>query len=142
MSIPMPNRTQIESTIRWLLTTGGPLAGWLNSQGVDQTQTSQLMTAALVIVPPLISWVWGLARGTDKQNVAAVAAMPDDKKASAIAKLPEEQQTKLASAIPDVAVAKAAGMLPGVEVAVTSEAAPSVMAAALDPSIPGVRAAQ
>lgn len=141
MSIPMPTRTQIESTIRWLLTTGGPLAGWLNSQGVDQTQTSQLMTAALVVVPPLISWVWSLARGTDKQTVAAVAAMPDEKKAAAIAKLPEDQQSRLAAALPDKAVISTAGAMTGVEVKVDTTASPAAQEAAADPSVPGVKPA-
>ena len=141
MTIPMPNGTQIESTIRWLLTTGGPASAWLLSQGANEGQISTLTTVLLAVVPPVISWIWGYFRSTDKQNVATVAAMPDEKKAAAMAALPEEQQTKLASAIPDAAVAKAAGMLTGVEVAVSGEASPAVMAAALDPSIPGVRPA-
>ena len=141
MSIPMPSPDQIERTIRWLLTTGGPLAGWLNSQGVNQTQMSQIMTVALVVVPPAISYVWGWARNTPAQTVARVAAMPEETKTKAMAALPVEQQTKLVSAMPDIAVAKAAGLIPGVEVAVKGNASPEIMAAAADPSIPGVRAA-
>lgn len=76
MNIPMPNQAQIESAIRWLLTTGGPLAGWLVSQGASQTQISQIMAVALVVVPPAVSFVWGLMRKTDKQITAAAGAMP------------------------------------------------------------------
>lgn len=72
----MPNQQQIESAIRWLLTTGGPLAGYLVSQGASQTQINNILTIALVVVPPAISFVWGLMRKTDKQLVAAAGAMP------------------------------------------------------------------
>ena len=141
MTIPMPNQTQIESAIRWLLTTGGPAAAWLNSQGVSQTQTSQIMTVALAVVPPLISFVWSQFRSTDKQNVAAVAAMPDEAKAAAVAKLPEDQQSRLAAALPDKAVVAAAGAMQGVEVKVSADAPAGAQEAAADRSVPGVNPA-
>jgi len=72
----LPNQAQIESIVRWLLTTGGPLAGYLVSQGATQSQINNLLTVALVVVPPAISFVWGLLRKTDKQVVAAAGALP------------------------------------------------------------------
>ena len=71
----MPNQQQIESAIRWLLTTGGPLAGYLMSQGATPSQINNILTVALVVVPPAISFVWGLARKTDKAIVASASTI-------------------------------------------------------------------
>ncbi len=140
MNIPMPNQTQIEQTLRWLLTTGGPASAWLLSQGANQGQINTLLTVALAVVPPLISYVWGYFRNTDKQNVAKVAAMPDADKAAAVAALPEDQQSRLVNAIPDKAVVAAAGAMLGVEVGVKPNAPAGAKAAAADPAVPGVTA--
>lgn len=72
----MPNNSQIESIIRWLLTTGGPGAAYLVSQGMAPTQINNILTIALAVVPPVISFIWGLVRKTDKQVIAAAAAVP------------------------------------------------------------------
>lgn len=72
----MPNQQKIEEAVRWLLTTGGPLAAYLTSQGMAPTQINNIMTVALAIVPPVISAIWGFWRKTDKQVIAAAAATP------------------------------------------------------------------
>lgn len=72
----MPSNAKIEETIRWLLTTGGPLSAYLVSQGMAPSQINTIMTVALAVVPPLVSYVWGLFRKSDKQLIAQAAAVP------------------------------------------------------------------
>ena len=72
----MPNQAQIESIIRWLLTTGGPGAAYLVSQGMAPSQINNILTIALAVAPPAISFVWSMFRGTDKQKIAAAASVP------------------------------------------------------------------
>jgi hypothetical protein len=72
----LPNQSQIESIIRWLLTTGGPGAAYLVSQGMAPSQINNILTIALAVVPPAISFVWSMFRKTDKQVIAAAAAVP------------------------------------------------------------------
>ena len=74
--MPNINQAQIESIIRWLLTTGGPGAAYLVSQGMAPSQINNILTIALAVVPPAISFVWGLFRKTDKQMIATVASVP------------------------------------------------------------------
>ncbi len=139
MNIPMPNQTQIETTIRWLLTTGGPLGAYLMSQGATQSQINTLLTIALAVVPPLISYLWGLFRSTDKANVDKVAAMPAADKAAAMAKLPEAAQTGMAASLPDKTVLAAANAMPDVVAVVTKTGATDgVAAATADPALPKV----
>ena len=75
--MPNLNSAQIESIIRWLLTTGGPGAAYLVSQGMAPTQINNILTIALAVVPPAISFVWSMFRRTDKQVIAAAAATPE-----------------------------------------------------------------
>lgn len=74
--MPSINQAQIESIIRWLLTTGGPGAAYLVSQGMAPSQINNILTIALAVVPPAISFVWSLFRKTDKQMIAAAASVP------------------------------------------------------------------
>lgn len=74
--MPSINQAQVESAIRWALTTGGPGAAYLVSQGMQPSQINTIMTIALAVVPPAISFIWGLFAKTDKKVIAAAAAVP------------------------------------------------------------------
>ncbi len=71
-----PNEQQIESFLRILLAAGGPVAGLLTNWGVPSGQVNNWLTLGLMILPPAIAAIWGLARNTHKQTIAAAAGVP------------------------------------------------------------------
>jgi len=70
------NQQQVESLLRILLAAGGPVAGLLVNWGVPTGQVNNYLTIALMVLPPLISGVWGLLRNTHKQTIADAASVP------------------------------------------------------------------
>ena len=82
------NLDQLMSIFRWLLSVGGPVSSLLIARGMSAGDATNLTTAALTLVgalPPIISFIWGLAAHTDTAKLKAVEAMPDVKNIVAVA---------------------------------------------------------
>jgi hypothetical protein len=71
-----PNQEQIKSAIRWLLTAGGPLASILVSKGASADTVNNILTIALIVVPPAVSLIWSMIDHTDAAKVQAVNSVP------------------------------------------------------------------
>jgi len=69
------NLDQILSLVRTLLAAGGPISGLLVMYGVPNDKATMWLSLALIIVPPVVSAIWGIASKTDKAKVAAAGAM-------------------------------------------------------------------
>jgi hypothetical protein len=70
------NQDQINSLLRVLLAAGGPVAGLLANAGMEAGTINDVLTTALIVLPPLISLVWGLVTHTDHNTIAAAASVP------------------------------------------------------------------
>lgn len=70
------NADQVTSLLRVLLAAGGPVAGLLANAGMAAGTVNNILTIALIVLPPLISAVWGYIIHTDKSKIAAAAAVP------------------------------------------------------------------
>jgi hypothetical protein len=69
------NLDQILSLVRTLLAAGGPVSGLLVMYGHSQTKADLWLAVALIVIPPVVSGVWGIVTKTDKAKVAAAGAM-------------------------------------------------------------------
>lgn len=67
------NQQQLESLLRILLATGGPVAGLLTNWGVATGDVNNWLTIALIVLPPLGSAIWGYVRNTDHSTIAAAS---------------------------------------------------------------------
>lgn len=132
------NLDQILSLVRTLLAAGGPISGLLVMYGMPGDKAALWLSVALIVVPPLVSAVWGVLNKTAANKVATVAAMAPADKATAMATLSLAAQVDMATAIPDKAMVTAAGALSGVNVTVASNASEGAKAAAQDPAVEGV----
>jgi hypothetical protein len=65
------NQQQIESLMRVLLAAGGPIAGLLVGWGVPTGQVNNYLTIGLIVLPPLVSAVWGLVKNTHSATALA-----------------------------------------------------------------------
>lgn len=52
------NQLQIAGIVQKMLAAGGPIAAWLMSKGMDQTDVAIISELALLIIPPLAAMVW------------------------------------------------------------------------------------
>lgn len=101
-----PNREQVFGMLRVLLASGGPLAAFLISQGVDPDKVHaglDLLVALLGFAPVVIAFVWGLNSNSNASKVQAVQSLPPAEKAQVLADMPAEQKILAASELPDVA---------------------------------------
>ncbi len=71
-----PNLDQWLALVRTLLAAGGPVSGLLVMYGMPGDKAALWLSVALIVVPPIISGVWGVISRTDKNKVAAAGAMP------------------------------------------------------------------
>ena len=71
-----PNLDQWLSLTRTLLAAGGPISGLLVLYGLPQDKATMWLSVALIVVPPIVSAVWGLLNKTDRNKLATVNAMP------------------------------------------------------------------
>jgi hypothetical protein len=69
------NSDQVTSLLRVLLAAGGPVAGLLANAGMAAGTVNNILTVALIVLPPLISAVWGFVVHTDQNKIAAAAAV-------------------------------------------------------------------
>lgn len=70
------NLDQLLSLVRTLLAAGGPVAGLLTMYGMQESKVGMWLSLALIVVPPIISAVWGVLSKTDAAKVAAAGALP------------------------------------------------------------------
>ncbi len=69
------NLDQILSLVRTLLAAGGPISGLLVIYGLPQDKAALWLSVGLIVIPPIISAIWGIVNKTDKAKVAAAGAM-------------------------------------------------------------------
>lgn len=70
------NSDQLTSIFRALLAAGGPIAGLLTNAGLNDGAVNNILTVALIVVPPLISAVWGYIHNSANGKVIAAATVP------------------------------------------------------------------
>lgn len=70
------NLDQLTSMLRVLLAAGGPIAGLMNNAGMNKGTVDNILTIALMVIPPLAAFVWGQLKHTDKNTIASAAAVP------------------------------------------------------------------
>lgn len=70
------NVDQLTSIFRALLAAGGPIAGLLANAGLNDGTVNNILTVALIVIPPLISAVWGYVHSSANGKVAAAATVP------------------------------------------------------------------
>lgn len=69
------NQEQLMSLLRALLAAGGPVAGLLANFGMQPGTVTNVLTIALIVLPPLISAVWGYLDHTDRAKIASAASV-------------------------------------------------------------------
>ena len=68
------NIDQIIAILRVLFAAGGPVAGLLmRFAGLDEDATNNILSIALIVLPPLISMIWGAVAESDHSKIAAAA---------------------------------------------------------------------
>lgn len=70
------NTDQFTSMLRVLLAAGGPVAGLLTNAGLNAGAVTNILTVALIVLPPIVSGIWGYVVHTDRSKLAAAAAVP------------------------------------------------------------------
>lgn len=70
------NQSQLESLLRVLLAAGGPVAGLLANWGLAPGAVNNWLTILLIVIPPVVSAIWGQLRHTDSATVLAAKAVP------------------------------------------------------------------
>lgn len=68
-----PTTAQIQSAIRWLLSTGGPLAAMLTNAGMQPGTLNTILTIALAVGPPIVSFIWSQMSHTDRATAVAAS---------------------------------------------------------------------
>lgn len=101
---PMPNKEQILSILRNLLSLG---AGYFIAKGtitVEQaaTITNEIMVAAPAVIGIAV-FVWGLRAHTNTAKVESVASMPAPAMNEALNKVSDVAKIQIAEAVPSVA---------------------------------------
>lgn len=70
------NSDQLTSLLRVLLAAGGPVAGLLANAGLQAGMVNNILTIALIVLPPLSSAVWGYVVHKDANKIAAASNVP------------------------------------------------------------------
>jgi len=77
------NSTQIESLLRWLLGTSGPIGALLIYWGITPDNLGHLLEiviAAVAVIPPLFALYLSIRAHTRSREIAAVEAIPEVEK--------------------------------------------------------------
>lgn len=97
-------RARIEDALRILLAAGGPFSALiLRYTEVEPNDLELMFQLALLVVPPLGAWVWGLYVNTLENKIAIVAEAAPEEARLALHQVPDETKVLIAKKVPGVA---------------------------------------
>lgn len=101
---PMPNKEQILSILRNLLSLG---AGYFIAKGTITVEQAATITNEIMVAAPAVIgigvFIWGLRAHTDKSKVEAVASMPAPAVNEALSKVSDVAKAQIIEATPGIA---------------------------------------
>ena len=97
-------RERITDGLRILLAAGGPFSALvLRYTEMKQDDLDLLFQLALMVVPPLGAWVWGLYLNTVQAKVQSIAQQSPQSQAEALNKVSDGAKVLIAEQVPGVA---------------------------------------
>lgn len=97
-------RERVTDGLRILLAAGGPFSALiLRYTDISEDDLSLIFQLALMIVPPLAAWVWGLYLNTIQAKVQSIAEQSPQSQAAALNKVSDGAKVLIAEAVPGVA---------------------------------------
>ena len=97
-------RERITDALRLLLAAGGPFSAIiLRYTEMSQSDFDMFVQLALMVLPPLGAWVWGLYLNTIEKKVEAIAQASPGEQHPALEKVSDTAKVLIAQSVPGVA---------------------------------------
>lgn len=97
------NRQQIQDMLRTALSYGGPFGALIvYYTGVSADVYGMWLAVALLVLPPIVSWIWGYIQNRRSQQIAAIARLSPVEQQQALNKTTDAAKVLIAEAVPNV----------------------------------------